>query len=165
MTPVFTSHSIRTTSSFPSNAVAESALTSTGLSASVVVILFVFTALYFLIPLFFNWLYPYQSIDTLQEMVKATEVLIKENNCVRSGQNALRSTADGYKMRLRAFHALVNNLQIKSRDEPNRLNVVSYTRFWYTLRKEVSECWLGLRKLEGEIKQTIERVAERGTLV
>ncbi|KAK7032138.1 hypothetical protein VNI00_013312 [Paramarasmius palmivorus] len=147
--------------SSPSNAVVESALTGTGLPKALILVLFSLTALYLLIPKLFNWLYPCHSVEELQKLVDDITELITANSCVSNGRNALKSTAGGYKTRLKAFQALVNNLQIKSLNEPRRKNIVSYARFWYTLRKEMNESWVGLKKLNGEIKRTIERNAER----
>ncbi|KAK7032133.1 hypothetical protein VNI00_013307 [Paramarasmius palmivorus] len=161
--PPPTSGSTNIAHSSPSNAVVESALTGTGLPKALILVLFTFTTLYLLIPRLFNWVYPCQSVEELQKMVEDITELITANSCVSNGRNALKNTAGGYKTRLKAFQALVNNLQIKSLNEPNRMNILFCAHFWYTLRKETNEGWFGLRKLKGEIKRTIERNAERRT--
>ncbi|ESK82338.1 hypothetical protein Moror_2225 [Moniliophthora roreri MCA 2997] len=134
----------------PSNATLRSALNSdySFLPIPLLITLFVITILYHLLLRVFDWRFPVQSVDALQEITKRIEQLIRENSSVR--KNLLKDYKEEFKGRLRILDARL--VALKNREEPARFNVFAWTIFRWRVVQEADGCWLGLRELQTEVE-------------
>ncbi|ESK91550.1 hypothetical protein Moror_2599 [Moniliophthora roreri MCA 2997] len=146
----------------PLSIVLESALTSTSssLPLPLLVTLLVFIALYIFIPRIFNWRYPVQSAETLQEMVYGIEQSMRDNSSVVNRRNILKGSKKELKKKLRSLQAQVTTL--KNRIEPPRSKFTVWAIFHLKMVRDVDECYFGLKKLKVEVEVKLGRtVAKR----
>ncbi|ESK91538.1 hypothetical protein Moror_2587 [Moniliophthora roreri MCA 2997] len=141
----------------PSSAILESFLTNStsSLPLPLLITFLVLITLYILIPRIYNWRYPCQSVDTLEEKVYNLEKLIQSNNSVSGRKNALKECAAGFRERLKIFRNQINTF--KSRTEPPRTNLFVWAVFRWMLVREIDACRIGLNVLEAEVQDKLSR--------
>ncbi|EEB90330.1 hypothetical protein MPER_11474 [Moniliophthora perniciosa FA553] len=162
------------TSISSSNPGAEAALTATTLLSSnpLLLLLTIFSILYFLGPSIFSWRFPCQTIDDLDVVIANLVDLINSSYCLKRDligwddaqafksslhQYVIQSFSTKYSKDERYFgHRLSTEAyKIKLLPEPPRTNPFVWLMFRWKVLRDIDACYVLLKVLEWEVKAKI----------